>query len=170
MGRKAEHGDYHFAAKLVRGAYMAAETIRAEEEGVPSPIHSSIENTHGCYDSSVRALFQSRLESGSKAEVMLGTHNQASIEKAIQFIEDNCDGDGNQVGAHFAQLLGMRDNLTYALGKGGYNAYKYVPYGKVNEVLPYLIRRAQENSDVAAGMGVELAMIRDEIKRRVLFR
>ena len=65
-------------------------------------------------------------------------------------------------------VLGMRDNLTFALGEGGYNAYKYVPYGLVHEVLPYLLRRAQENSDVTQGMGEELDMIKREIKRRLV--
>ena len=96
---------------------------------------------------------------------MCGTHNQESIEKALDFLEN--ESDNRDVGFHCAQLLGMRDNLTFALGKRGYNAYKYVPYGKVDEVLPYLIRRAQENSDVAAGMGKEKDMIWEEIKNRM---
>lgn len=179
---------FHFAAKLVRGAYMTAERARAEDSGVKSPIHDTIQDTHDCYNSTVEYLFDARKNAGNivvgddkngrnnndaaaaadACEVMLGSHNQESIEKAIEYIETHCDGDGNRVGAHFAQLLGMRDNLTFALGEGGYNAYKYVPYGLVGEVLPYLIRRAQENSNVTEGMSEELDMIKGELKRRLI--
>ena len=164
---RAKRDTFHFACKLVRGAYMGAENARAQEGGHDSPIHDSIQDTHDCYNSNVRYLFEHRLRHDTRSEVMLGTHNQESIEKALDFVENRAKG--KDVGFHCAQLLGMRDNLTFALGKRGYNAYKYVPYGKVDEVLPYLSRRAQENSDVAAGMGKEKDMIAKEIRSR-LFR
>ena len=183
----SHRNNFHFAAKLVRGAYMTTERARTidnnrsgagaaggeeeeEKEMKECPIHDTLQDTHDCYNDTVKYLFDARRiggEANAACEVMLGSHNQESIEKAIAYIEMHCNGDGNRVGAHFAQLLGMRDNLTFALGEAGYNAYKYVPYGLVSEVLPYLIRRAQENSDVTAGMGEELNMIKGEIKRRM---
>lgn len=182
IGRDVEvcrRGNFHFGAKLVRGAYMLAEKARARDRGAESPIHDSLQDTHDCYNDTVRFLLDGRLRShasggggsGNEAcEVMLGSHNRESVEMAVAYIEEHRrSGAGDlRAGVHFAQLLGMRDNLTFALGSGGYNAYKYVPYGQVGEVLPYLVRRAQENSDVTMGMGAEMDMIKGEIRRRFL--
>merc|ERR1712007_190038 len=99
-----------------------------EKEMKECPIHDTLQDTHDCYNDTVKYLFDARRiggEANAACEVMLGSHNQESIEKAIAYIEMHCNGDGNRVGAHFAQLLGMRDNLTFALGEAGYNAYKY---------------------------------------------
>ena len=125
----SHRNNFHFAAKLVRGAYMTAEHARADDNGVESPIHNTIQDTHDCYNPTVKFLFDARRmatssttttmvgdnnskednntsENASAAEaceVMLGTHNQESIEKAIAYIETHCEGNGNHVGSHFAQ-------------------------------------------------------------------
>ena len=96
---------------------------------------------------------------------MLASHNQQSIEKAIA-VMDECDVDPKDSTICFAQLFGMADNLSYNLGKYGYRAYKYVPYGEVKEVMPYPVRRARENSAIAGGASKELDMIKRELKRR----
>ncbi|KAI9020605.1 proline dehydrogenase [Hyaloraphidium curvatum] len=161
---RAQKGGYWFAAKLVRGAYVALEREYAAENGLEDPIWPNIADTHANYDSGVAEVLK-RMAAGEKVEVMIASHNQRSVEKAIALVRDLGMGPGN--GVYFGQLLGMADNLTFPLGHAGYKAYKYVPYGKVNEVMPYLIRRAQENSDALGGAGKELKMLRTEIRRRI---
>jgi len=166
--KRSEQLAYHFAAKLVRGAYMHGERARAKEMGYPSPIHDTIEDTHKCYDESVEYILRHRLEHNSKSEVLLGSHNQPSIEKAIRLMNElDMTAGSDQAIVHFAQLLGMSDHLTFGLGKQGYRAYKYVPYGKVDEVVPYLLRRAEENSTLLGNSNKEKEMIGREIKRRI---
>ncbi|GMH88213.1 hypothetical protein TL16_g11091 [Triparma laevis f. inornata] len=162
---RATRSNYHFAAKLVRGAYMLAERERAEKLGYASPINDTIEDTHNMYNDTVSMLMEDRKVNNTKNEVMIASHNRTSVESAIKKVEEL--GIDNKSGAiHFAQLLGMRDDLSFSLGCAGFNAYKYVPYGKVKEVMPYLIRRAQENSDITKGMGEELKGLGGELKRR----
>merc|ERR1740117_866204 len=97
---------------------------------------------------------------------MVASHNQESIEKAIASMNKH-GVDRKDAVICFAQLYGMADNLSYNMGKHGYRAYKYVPYGEVKMVMPYLIRRANENSSLAGGAVKELYMIRDEVTRRM---
>ncbi|KAJ1432629.1 proline dehydrogenase [Ochromonadaceae sp. CCMP2298] len=163
---RAKAGDYHFAAKLVRGAYMELERNRATELGVPSPILDTKEHTHMQYNAAVASMIDA-IGSGEKVEVMIASHNQQSIELALE--RATSVGVGPAGNMYFGQLLGMADHLTYSLGNAKYRAYKYVPYGKVKEVMPYLIRRAQENSDMLGGVTTELTMLRQEIKRRLTF-
>jgi len=164
---RSERFNYHFACKLVRGAYMESERRRAEKKGYPSPIHDTIEDTHKSYDDAVAYLIQHSVNTEDKqVELMCATHNQASIEKAIAVMHE-CGIDRAAPTLHFAQLYGMSDNLTYNLGKSGFRAYKYVPYGKVSEVMPYLMRRAQENSAMMGNATGELAMLRSELFRRM---
>lgn len=163
---RAQRNNYHFAAKVVRGAYMYAERQRAQDMGYPSPVQDSIEDSHKGYNNIIEFLLKDRMKRDTKAEVMLGTHNRESIEMVIKLLQDN-GKKNNDLGVHFAQLLGMRDDLTFTLGRAKYNAYKYVPYGKVGEVMPYLIRRAQENSDITKGMGQELKLLEMEFARRI---
>ena len=166
---RSERHSYHFGAKLVRGAYMEGERALAESLGYESPIHDTIENTHNCYNDAVAYLLRQSKESGDrKVEMMLASHNQQSIEKAIT-VMDELDIDPQASTICFAQLYGMSDNLTYNLGQNGFRSYKYVPYGLVGEVMPYLVRRANENSAIAGGAGKELQMIRAELKRRMGF-
>lgn len=111
-------------------------------------------------------LMMHRFEHDTKSEIMIASHNKESVEKCIDLI-GSLNVDRGKCGVHFAQLLGMRDDISFNLGNNGYSVMKYVPYGKVEEVLPYLVRRAQENSDVTASMGQELAMLQREFKRRL---
>ena len=162
---RSQRFGYHFAGKLVRGAYMTHERERSLEMGYPDPIHETIEKTHNTYDEAVEYLLKKYAENNGKIEVMIASHNQQSIEKAIQLTEKyNIDGPV----LSFAQLLGMSDNLTNTLGTNGYRAYKYTPYGEVHEVIPYLLRRAQENSGMLKNGGSsELVLLLQELKRRL---
>lgn len=163
---RSERYGYHFGAKMVRGAYLESERTLADVLKYPSPIHDSIVDTHQCYDDSVEFLLRHSVKTEKTLEVMCGTHNQQSIEKAIRLMEelgiDRRDGT-----VHFGQLLGMSDNLTFNLGSEGFRAYKYVPYGKVKEVMPYLVRRAQENSSVLGNANRELELLYEELGRRL---
>ena len=165
---RAERHDYHFGAKLVRGAYMEGERALAESLGYPSPIHDTIQDTHNCYNDAVEYLLNQSATSDKKVEIMVASHNQESIEKAIATM-DKLGIDPQASTICFAQLYGMTDNLTYNLGQNGFRAYKYVPYGEVGEVMPYLVRRAKENSAITGGAAKELDMIRRELKRRIGF-
>jgi proline dehydrogenase len=163
---RSERYKYHFGAKLVRGAYMESERALAQRLQYPSPIQETIEKTHECYDDSVEFLLRHSVQTNQKLEIMCATHNQESIEKAIRIMKAlGVDKDDGTV--RFGQLYGMSDNLTFNLGDFGYKAYKYVPYGQVKEVIPYLLRRAQENSAITGNASKELKLLREEIKRRV---
>jgi len=164
--KRSERFNYHFGAKLVRGAYMESERELAETNGLPDPIHASIEDTHACYNDSVDFLLRHSVESDQKAELMCATHNQESIEKAIDAM-NKYGVDRKSSTISFAQLFGMTDHLTFNLGRHGYRAYKYVPYGEVHEVMPYLLRRARENSAIVGGATLELKMIQNELRNRL---
>jgi proline dehydrogenase len=162
---RAKNGQYKFAAKLVRGAYMVLERERAANLSLDDPIHSSLDDTHNNYNTAVKEVI-SRIGSGDDIEIMIASHNQQSVEIALESMRTNNLPPG--AGVYFGQLLGMSDHLSFGLGAGGYKAYKYVPFGYIHEVMPYLIRRAQENSGLMSGAPKELAMLRNEIKRRIL--
>lgn len=161
---RASKGGYYFAAKLVRGAYMELERNRAKELDIPDPIHPTLQATHDNYNNCMEYVL-SKIAEGEKVEVMFATHNQESIERCIALMHKYKLTP--QHGVYFAQLLGMADHLSYTLGLASYKAYKYVPYGKVREVMPYLSRRAQENSSVLGNVGLEISMARDELLRRL---
>lgn len=154
----------HFAAKIVRGAYMVLERAHAIETKQTDPIQPTLGETHKNYNAAIAKLID-HMARGDKIEVVIASHNQQSIELALKEMQKFNLPPSAKV--YFGQLLGMADHLTFHLGKAGYKAYKYVPYGKVNEVMPYLIRRAQENADVLGNAKAELKMIMAEIKRRV---
>lgn len=160
---RAQRGGYKFGAKLVRGAYMVVERRRAVERGLPSPIHDTLQDTHDNYDRCVGEVINHVADAG--AALMVASHNQTSIERAVATMQQL--DLGPQSGVYFGQLLGMADNLTFVLGQHGYGAYKYVPFGSVDEAMPYLIRRAQENSDMLGGVGKEMTMMRQELRRRL---
>lgn len=150
----------HFGTKLCRGACLEQERLFAQDMGLPSPIHDTIND---CVD----FLLRHSVESDHKIELMCATHNQKSVELAI----DGMNKYGIERSDHsicFSQLYGMADNLTFNLGKHGYRAYKYVPYGKVHEATLYLIRRASENSAIVKGASEESDMIKAELRRRFL--
>ena len=168
--KRSERFNFHFAAKLVRGAYMLHERERAKTLNIEDPIHETAVATHRNYDEVVEHLlrYRSSSSSGPGLEIMVASHNETSIRNAIGIMNElGLDPDDECV--HFAQLLGMSDHLTFTLGRAGYSTYKYLPYGKVSEVVPYLIRRAQENGDVLGNTGTELSLLHKELRRRVLF-
>lgn len=162
---RAEQGGYQFAAKLVRGAYMQLERERAKTIGYEDPIQPSLNATHSNYNTCLQAMIE-RIAKGSKVEIMIASHNQQSVELAIETMQKFQLPPSSNV--YFGQLLGMSDHISFSLGKEGYKAYKYVPYGKVEEVMPYLLRRAQENSDALGGAKKELKMVQTELLRRLV--
>jgi proline dehydrogenase len=164
---RARKGNYKFALKIVRGAYMVMERQRAQQLVYEDIIHHDIEATHRNYNEVVKELL-GRISDGQDIEVMLATHNQESIERAVSIMQST--GISPNKGVYFGQLLGMSDHLTFALGKSGYKAYKYVPYGRVKEVMPYLIRRAQENSGMLGGAINEIKLVKSELHRRLFVK
>ncbi|GBG24301.1 Proline dehydrogenase 1, mitochondrial [Hondaea fermentalgiana] len=158
---RSKREGWKLAAKLVRGAYMVAERKLASENGYPDPIHDNIEDTHACYHRNLDVML-----ADADAEVMVASHNQQTCEFTVaQMSAYNIEPDSGKV--HFGQLRGMSDHLTYNLGAHNYSAYKYLPYGQVHEVLPYLIRRAQENSGLMAGAVHERGLLLKEITQRI---
>jgi proline dehydrogenase len=150
-------------AKLVRGAYMEKERVRANEMAYNSPIHVDKESTDRDYNNALR-LCIGKIEFVS---IIAGTHNEFSCESLTQLLRDqSIQSDHEHV--YFSQLLGMSDNLSFNLAEAEYNVAKYVPYGPVKAVMPYLFRRAEENTSVAGQMGRELRLISAEMKRRKL--
>lgn len=160
---KAKAEGYMLGAKLVRGAYMEKERDRAERLGYPSPIHPNKQATDDAYDTALRFCIDNYEEMAS----CNASHNAASNLLQAQIIaERNIPKDHPHL--NFCQLYGMSDNLTFNLADAGYNVAKYVPYGKVKEVVPYLIRRAEENSSVTGDMSREYQLVLKEMKRRGL--
>jgi len=161
--KEAFQKDYILGAKLVRGAYMEKERERAAEKGYPSPIHADKQSTDEDYNAAVEFC----LKHIDEIAMLNGTHNEESaMLMARQMHELRIPNDHPH--AAFAQLYGMGDNISYVLAKHGYNVSKYVPYGPVPDAIPYLIRRAEENSSAAGHMSRQLEMIDREIKRRKL--
>mmetsp|Transcript_5093 Transcript_5093/g.14616 ORF Transcript_5093/g.14616 Transcript_5093/m.14616 type:complete len:636 (-) Transcript_5093:748-2655(-) len=163
--KRARQEGWHFGAKMVRGAYMVIERERALKLDYPSPIHDTIEDTHHNYNKCVAEVLEH--VAGEGAEVMVATHNQGSIESTVAQMGQLGIHPPHKSGVFFGQLLGMADHLTFTLGRNGYRGYKYVPFGPVEEVMPYLIRRAQENSDMMGGVGHEMRLLRGELLRRM---
>lgn len=158
---KALSGNYFIGAKLVRGAYMEKERERAAQMGYPSPIQDTKENSDRDYDLAVEFCVQHIDRFGLCA----GTHNEKSSLRLVELMQEKgLAKDDKRI--YFSQLLGMSDHISYNLSLDGYNVSKYVPYGPVKEVLPYLIRRAQENTSVKGQTGRELTLIMKEKKRR----
>ncbi len=160
---KAKAEGYLLGAKLVRGAYMDKERERAERMGYASPIHPNKAATDDAYNTALRFCIDNYEEMAS----CNASHNAASnLLQAEIIAERNIPKDHPHL--NFCQLFGMSDNLTFNLAKAGYNVAKYVPYGKVKEVVPYLIRRAQENTSVTGDMSREYQLVLTEMKRRGL--
>ncbi len=153
--------NFLLGAKLVRGAYMEKERARAAQLNYASPIQVDKESTDKDYNLAVDFC----LHNLTSMAVFIGTHNDNSCLLATQKMEQlSIPKNTNQV--HFSQLFGMSDNISFNLAKEGYHVSKYLPYGPVEDVIPYLMRRAQENTSVAGQTGRELALITKELKRR----
>jgi proline dehydrogenase len=152
---------YKLGAKLVRGAYMEKEIKRSKEMNYPNPIQPDKLSCDKDFDSAM--LFC--LDHFEDIHFCVGTHNEASSMLLAQEMDSRKIVHNHQ-NIWFAQLLGMSDNLSFNLAKVGYNVAKYVPYGPVNAVLPYLTRRAQENTSIAGQTSRELLLIEKEMNRR----
>jgi len=163
--QKALSEGYYLAVKLVRGAYMEKERERAMQDGYPSPIHQTKEATDKAYNEALLYC----LENIETISFVAGTHNENSIQFLVEKLYEKRIKQ-NHPHVHFSQLYGMSDNLSYVLAKHGYNVSKYVPYGPVKDAIPYLIRRAQENTAVMGQMSRELELIIHEMKRRKLVK
>ena len=149
-------------AKLVRGAYMEKERARAEEMGYESPIQPDKEATDRDYNDALVYC----IDNNSEIAIIAGTHNEDSSRLLTELIAQK-HIDPKNPNVYFAQLLGMSDNLSFNLADAGYNVAKYVPYGPVKAVMPYLFRRAQENTSISGQMGRELTLIVKEKQRRL---
>ena len=154
---------FHFGAKIVRGAYMEQERLRAVTLGYPDPIHESYEDTDRSYNDILSMVLEE--VHINDANIMVATHNENSVRNAVDMM-DKFNINPTDCKVFFGQLLGMCDVVTYALGSAGYAAYKYVPYGPVDDVMPYLTRRAMENRSLMKGVEKEKEMLWDELKRR----
>jgi proline dehydrogenase len=152
---------FHIGAKLVRGAYMEKERKRAAEMDYPSPIQPTKEKSDEDYNRALELCIDHLDIMGLCA----GTHNEASSLHLVNLMhKKNIPANDDRI--YFSQLFGMSDHISYNLSLNNYNVAKYVPYGPVKEVLPYLIRRAQENTSVKGQTGRELSLIMKEKKRR----
>ncbi len=159
--REAREKGYIYAVKLVRGAYMEKERERAKELGYPSPIQSDKAATDEAFDAAVAYC----LDNVDDMAFVAGTHNENSTQKLVQMMDERgIPSDHPHV--FFSQLYGMSDNLSYVLADNGYNVSKYVPYGPVADAVPYLIRRARENTAVMGQVSRELDLIGKELERR----
>ncbi|KAM9858212.1 proline dehydrogenase 1, mitochondrial [Aulostomus maculatus] len=159
---------WHFAAKLVRGAYMYQERERAQEMGYEDPINPDYESTnkmyHRCLDYVLDEIALNR-----NANVMVASHNEDTVKHTLRRMNElGLLPRENKV--YFGQLLGMCDQISFPLGQAGFPVYKYVPYGPVNEVMPYLSRRAQENRGFMKGAQKERELLWKELKRRLASR
>lgn len=161
----AVKGGYQLGVKLVRGAYMEKEAKHAQSEGRPSPIQASKNATDADYDAALRFC----VKHIDHIAVCAGTHNESSALLLVKLMKENgLKPDDPRIS--FAQLLGMSDHISFNLAEKGYHVAKYVPYGKVSELLPYLTRRAQENSSVLGQSSRELTLLKSEMQRRGLSR
>lgn len=160
---EAKSKGYLLGAKVVRGAYMEKERARALEKGYASPIHDTKADTDHHFNTAIRHCVNHYEEIAS----CNGSHNLYSNQMQAELIAEK-GLPRNHPHLNFCQLYGMSDNITFNLAHEGYNVAKYVPYGPVKEVIPYLIRRARENSAVTGEMSRELGLIMTEMKRRGL--
>ena len=157
----AQEEGFYIGMKVVRGAYMEKENERAKTKGYPTPICASKEATDINYDAGVSYM----LEHLNEMAIFVGTHNEISSYKVMNAISQ-LGIDRNDKRIWFGQLYGMSDNISYNLATYNYNVAKYLPFGPVRDVMPYLIRRAQENTSVAGQTNRELELIKTERNRR----
>ncbi|RZP14612.1 MAG: proline dehydrogenase [Flavobacteriales bacterium] len=161
--KKALAKGYKLGYKIVRGAYLEKENERAEAMGYKSPIFETKEATDACFNEVLNYI----LNNLSEIELFVGTHNEESTYLAIRQMKENKIAQ-NDSRVWFGQLYGMSDHITFNLAKLGYGVAKYIPFGPVKDVMPYLIRRAEENTSVAGQTSRELSLIKKEKQRRKL--
>jgi proline dehydrogenase len=161
--KEAKAKGYHYGVKIVRGAYMEKERARAKEKGYTSPIQKDKISS----DKDYNAALELCIKSIDFCAICAGTHNEESTHFLIQLMEKYAIEKSNKK-VYFAQLLGMSDHISFNLGNEKYRVVKYVPYGPLEDVMPYLLRRAEENTSVAGQTGRELGLIQKEMKRRKL--
>ena len=157
----ARQNNYMIGMKIVRGAYMEKERKRAAEMNYPSPIYPDKNSSDNAFDDALRFC----VDHLDRIAICCGTHNENSTLLLTELMGAK-NHSNNHPHIWFSQLYGMSDHISYNLAKAGYNVSKYVPYGPVTSVLPYLIRRAQENTSVKGQTGRELSLILMEKKRR----
>jgi len=157
----AEKRNFILGMKLVRGAYMEKERERAAERGYPSPIQSDKESTDRDYNEALRVC----VDHIEKVAFIVATHNEYSNLLTTALL-DARGYSHHHPHVHFSQLYGMSDNITFNLAKAGCSVSKYLPFGPIKDVIPYLMRRAQENTSVAGQTGRELGLIKKELERR----
>ena len=158
---RAREKGYFIGYKIVRGAYMEKERKRAEELNYPDPIQPNKQASDDNYNAGIDFVMANL----DKVSAFFGTHNEKSSELVMDKMQANNLEHNNPL-IYFGQLYGMSDNITYYLADKHYNVAKYLPYGPVKDVVPYLTRRAQENTSVAGQTGRELGLIDKELKRR----
>lgn len=158
---KAKNGNYFLGYKLVRGAYMEKENDKAEEQGYLSPICKTKALTDINFDNGLVYM----LDNLDCMSLFAGTHNEESSYLLMQLMEER-ELKNNDERIWFGQLYGMSDHISFNLANAGYNVAKYIPFGPVKDVMPYLIRRAEENTSVAGQTGRELKLLSKEKKRR----
>jgi proline dehydrogenase len=160
LKQAVKHG-FLLGAKLVRGAYMEKERKRAEEFGYPSPIQHSKQASDNDYNEAV----EYSIDHIDRIGLIIASHNEESNMRATMLLK-NKGIPLNHPHVHFSQLYGMSDNITFNLARAGCHVSKYLPFGPIRDVIPYLMRRAQENSSVSGHTGRELGLIKKELGRR----
>jgi proline dehydrogenase len=158
---KAKSDNFHIGMKLVRGAYMEKENNRAAEKGVKSPICESKIVTDQNFDTAAQYM----IDNIDTMALFAGTHNENSSFKLLS-MQDKLQLNKNDCRIWYGQLYGMSDNISFNLAQHGYNVAKYLPFGPVRDVMPYLIRRAEENTSVAGQTSRELNLLKIERDRR----
>ncbi|XP_018309952.1 proline dehydrogenase 1, mitochondrial isoform X2 [Mycetomoellerius zeteki] len=170
---QAERQNFYFGAKLVRGAYIEQERARAAAMGYPDPTNPTFEATTESYHKTLMEClrrmkqYKDKGEDPKKIGIMVASHNEDTVRFAIEKMKEIGISPEDKV-ICFGQLLGMCDYITFPLGQSGYSAYKYIPYGPVKEVLPYLSRRAQENRGILKKIKKEKRLLLNEITRRIV--
>jgi len=159
--KRSQERNYKLGVKLVRGAYLEKENLRAEEKGYPTPMQPNKKATDRDYNAALAHCIRNR----DHVSVCAGTHNEESTRYLVELMA-SYEMAPNDARVWFSQLLGMSDNLSFNLAYNGYNCAKYLPYGPVKAVMPYLIRRANENTSIAGQSSREVQLLKNELKRR----
>lgn len=159
----ARRENFHVGLKIVRGAYMEKERNRAREKNYIDPIHENKKATDKDYNTALRMI----VENIDICSLCAGTHNELSSLKLVDYMEElGIEKDDPRI--YFSQLYGMSDHISFNIANAGYNVVKYLPYGPVEDVMPYLFRRAEENTSIEGQTGRELSLLMKERKRRKL--